>query len=124
MRALLDTSIIVADSADGLNAGAVSVITIAELDFGVRQARDRVQRQQRLARRNDTTTRFDPIPVDLSIAAAWGDLAALTAERGRQPRRRSMDLLIAATAQVYGLTLLTRDEDLLWLSDVLDVRTA
>lgn len=29
-----------------------------------------------------------------------------------------MDLLIAATAQVHGLTLLTRDEDLLRLSDV------
>ncbi len=122
MRALLDTSIIVAERTDGVDDAAVSVITIAELDFGVRQARDRAQRQQRLARRNDTTERFDPIPVDLSIAAAWGDLAALTAKRGRQPCRRSMDLLIAATAQVHGLTLLTRDVDLLWLADVLDVR--
>ncbi len=62
--------------------------------------------------------------MDPSIAAAWGDLAALTAARGRQPRRRSMDLLIAATAQVHGLTLLTRDADLLWLAEVLDVRQA
>ena len=65
---------------------------------------------------------FEPLVVDLAVCTAWGDLAAHTAERGRKPRSRAFDLLIAATAQVHGLTLLTRDEDLLWLSDVVDVR--
>ena len=65
---------------------------------------------------------FDPYPVDASVAFAWGRLAHLALERGRQPRRRAMDLFIAATAVVHDLVLLTQDEDLLWLSDVLDVR--
>ena len=42
--------------------------------------------------------------------------------RGLQPRRRAMDLLIAATALAHDLVLLSNDSDLLWLSDVMDVR--
>lgn len=65
---------------------------------------------------------FDPVPVDAAVARAWGGLAALSSDRGGHPRRRAMDLLIAATAQVLRVPLISLDRDLLALADVLDVR--
>lgn len=124
MRALLDTSVLLGGIPDGLDSAAISVASIAELDFGIRRARDDGQRRQRRAVMATTLGLLDPIPVDVAVAQQWGVLAAHTAAGGRQPRRRAMDLLIAATAQVHGLTLVTRDEDMLWLADVLDVRAA
>ncbi len=124
MRGLLDTSVAMETlpvSGDDLS---ISVVTIAELRFGVERAPDPRERRRRSARLQGLGEVFDPLPVDLAVCHAWGDLAAHTAERGRNPRSRAFDLLIAATARVHGLTLLTRDEDLLWLSDVLDVRRA
>lgn len=122
MRALLDTSVAIAGIPEEVAEGAVSVITIAELSFGIERAVDSRERHRRLTRLAAITQTLRPLPVDLTVAAAWGGLAAIAAERGRQPRARSMDLLIAATAQAHGLPLLTLDEDLLWLADLIDVR--
>ena len=124
MTALLDTSVLIAGVPDDVDGVAISVITVAELTFGVRRAADVAVRAVRKARLATVLEFLEPIPVSVDVAAAWADLATLAAERGRQPRRRAMDLLIAATAHVHGLTLLTRDPDLLWLEDVLDVRCA
>ena len=60
--------------------------------------------------------------VDAAVAAACSRIAHLALEAGRQPRRRAMDLLIAATAATHDLTLLTRDDDLLWLDGIVRVR--
>lgn len=42
--------------------------------------------------------------------------------RGRSPRPRAMDIMIAATAQTYGVPLFTKDRDFEAFSYHLDVR--
>ncbi len=122
MRALLDTSVVVTGlRLDGI-AGAVSVVTVAELRYGVARRPPEPELQVRRTRLAHVRRTYAPLPVDEAVAEAWGELAAHCLARGRQPRRRAMDLMIAATAQAHGLTLLSLDDDLLWLSDVLDVR--
>lgn len=69
---------------------------------------------------------FDPLPIDSTVARAYGRIyAAVTAGRKGPPHgRRAMDLLIAATALAAGLPLYTRNpDDFEGLSDVLDIVT-
>ena len=67
---------------------------------------------------------FVPVPVDAATARAWGALVASCRERRMRARRRDMDLLIAATAQVTEVPLISLDEDLRPLADVIDLRSA
>lgn len=122
MKALLDTSVVIDGIPGEVEIASISAITIAEMQFGVERARDAPERQRRLVWLGAMHEVFEPLPVDSIVAHAWGGLANLAVERGLQPRRRAFDLLIAATAAAHGLVLLTRDHDLLWLSDVMDVR--
>jgi len=119
---LIDTSVIVGPGPLDTSGASISVVTIAELQFGVERAKEPRLRELRQTRLHAVREAFDPLPVDAAVCLRWGHLAAHMAAHGRRPRSRAMDLLIAATAQEHGLTLLTRDEDLLWLADVLDVR--
>lgn len=48
---------------------------------------------------------FDPLPLSVRIAREWGRLVAAVRQRGGQPRRRPVDLAIAATADVAGAPL-------------------
>jgi predicted nucleic acid-binding protein len=50
---------------------------------------------------------FDPIPFDPDAARAYGRLTAAVIAAGRKPRRRAVDLMIAATAIAAELTLYT-----------------
>jgi len=43
------------------------------------------------------------------VAREWGRLQAAVAQRGGRPRRRRVDLAIAATANVHGAVFMTRD---------------
>ena len=53
-----------------------------------------------------------------------GRLAAAVTERGGQPRRRAMDLVIAATANVIGVVLMTQNiGDFEIIDDLVDVRS-
>lgn len=124
MRAVLDTSVLIAGERPFPDEAAISVASVAELHFGVQAARESGERSRRLARLGFVESEFAPIPVDSAIARAWGTLAALSRERGIQPRRRAMDLLIAATAQVEEVPLVSLDEDLRALADVIDLRNA
>ena len=67
--------------------------------------------------------RFDPLPVDADVARAYGRVYAMVAASGRKARgRRTVDLLIAATALAANLPLYTRNpDDFAGLSDLLDV---
>jgi toxin FitB len=47
------------------------------------------------------------LPVDPAVANAWGELVALREAKGRPIG--AMDAFIAATANVYGLSLVTRN---------------
>ena len=54
--------------------------------------------------------------------ASYGQIAAVVVEAGRQPRARSMDLLIAATAHAHGARLYTRNvQGFLGLDHMLEV---
>ncbi len=111
-RGLLDTSVLIAEDVSPLPGQlAISVISIAELQFGVLVATSAEIRAIRLTRLSRLQRRFDPLPVDDAVADSYGQLAAHVAASGRQPGPRTMDLLIAATAHVHGAVLYTRNAD-------------
>lgn len=122
---LLDTSVLIGAEpvAPGL-ASAISVVSIAELHFGLLRARDDDQRAERARRLGLIEARYpEPVPVDDLVAREWGGLLAAVANRGAQPRRRSADLAIAATARALGATLLTHNiHDFALVADLVEVR--
>jgi toxin FitB len=110
MRALLDTSVVLAADVAPLDGDlAISAVTLAELHFGVLVAKERRVRAERLRRLLALQRTFDALPLDESIAASYGQVAAAVVEAGRQPRARSMDLLVAATAHAHSAKLYTRN---------------
>jgi len=83
---------------------------------------ERARRSQRLG---VTEATFDPLPVDATVAREWGRLAAAVQERGGQPRRRAMDLAIAATANTHRVPLFTADTaELAIISDLVTIAPA
>ncbi len=88
----------------------ISVCTLAELRFGVaRIVPGRRRRRLDDWLRNDIPTRFEGriLVVDAAVADAWGNIHA----RGKTIGRSIdiMDGLIAATAEVHEMTVVTRD---------------
>jgi toxin FitB len=123
-RALLDTSVLIGPTDPGDLEGAISAASLAELHFGVLVAADTDERARRSQRLGVIESTFDPLPVDAAVAREWARLAAAVTERGGQPRRRAMDLAIAATANVEGVPLLTADaDDLAIVDDLVRVQT-
>jgi predicted nucleic acid-binding protein len=123
VRALLDTSVLIGAESPGDLEGAISAASLAELHFGALVARDADERGRRAMRLGVVEATFDPLPIDAAVAREWGRLAATVANRGGRPRRRAMDLAIAATANVAGVPLLTHNAaDLQLISDLVDVR--
>lgn len=122
-RAILDTSVLIGEADPGALEGAISAASIAELHFGVLAAKDPDERARRGQRLGVIEATFEPIPVGTAIAREWGRLAAAVLERGGRPRRRAMDLVIAATANVEGVQLLTADlADFTIIADLVDSR--
>lgn len=122
-RAILDTSVVIAGGLPPIpGVLAISAITLAELQFGVMVARTPSIRAERLRRLSVLQWRFDALPVDELVSISYGRLAAADVEVGRQPHRRVMDLLIAATAHAHGARLYTRNvADFAGLEDHIDV---
>ena len=125
VRAVLDTSVVIATDIAPLEGElAISAITLAELHFGVLVAKQRKVRAERLRRLLVLQRTFDALPVDEAVAASYGQVAAAVVDAGRQPRARSMDLLIAATAHAHSARLYTRNaDDFDGLDDLIDVVT-
>lgn len=124
-RGLLDASVVIASDADYVpGVLAISAATLAELHFGVLVASSAQVRAERLRRMSLLQRRFDALPLDEAAAASYGRLAAAAVvEAGRQPRRRTMDLLIAATAHAHDAVLYTRNpDDFAGLEGLIDVR--
>lgn len=109
MRAVLDTSVLIADDAPARFDVAISAVSLGELQFGLLLADSDEERARRALRLATIESSFSPLPVDAAVAREWGVLAALVARRGAQPRRRQADLLIAATARVHDALLLTHN---------------
>jgi predicted nucleic acid-binding protein len=85
----------------------VSVLTLGEIEQGIARVRGRGDRSQASALEHwlrDVETGFEDrvLPITLRVAAAWG----------RQQHARPLpviDALIAATAQVHAMTVVTRN---------------
>jgi hypothetical protein len=122
-RAILDTSVVVSEGIAPIpGVLAISAVTLAELHFGILVAKTPETRAERLRRLSVLQRRFDALPIDDAVAASYGRLAAAVVDAGRQPRRRVMDLMIAATAHAHGARLYTRNAtDFAGLEDLLDV---
>ena len=123
-QGLLDTNIVILrkwiDPADLPSAVAISAITLAELSAGPHEVRPASEQQDyeehaERARRLDVLQRaeheFDPVPFDADAARAYGRVTAAVIAAGRKPRRRAVDLMIAATAIVAELPLYTTNPD-------------
>jgi toxin FitB len=123
MRVLLDTSVLIGDEPPPDVEAAISVASIAELHFGVLVAADDDERARRTTRMGAIEATFDPLPITVEIAREWGRLSAAVRSRGGQPRRRAIDLAIAATANIHGVPLLTHNVgDFQIISDLTDAR--
>jgi hypothetical protein len=119
---LLDTSVLIGAESPGDLEGAISVASLAELHFGVLAATDAEERSRRAQRLGVIEATFDPLPVDAAVAREWGRLAATVNARGAQPRRRTIDLVIAATANVHGVPVLTHNQrDLAVIADLVEL---
>lgn len=123
MRAILDTSVLIATDVPALEGElAISAASLAELNFGVLVTSDANIRAERLRRLSEFQRRFSALPVDEAVATSYGQLAAAVVASGRQPRSRVMDLLIAATAHAHAARLYTRNaRDLVGVSHLVDV---
>ncbi len=123
MRALLDTSVLIGAESPGELEGAISAASLAELHFGVLVADSEDERARRSQRLGVVEATFDPLPVDAEVAREWGRLAAAVVGRGGKPRRRALDLVIAATANVHQVPLLTRNpKDFALISDLVETQ--
>src|SRR5215211_1202517 len=124
MRALLDTSVLIGAEDPGTLEGAISAACLAELHFGVLVTTDDDERARRALRLGVIESTFEPLPIDAAVAREWGRLATAVRTRGGHPRRRALDLAIAATATVHSVPLLTHNlSDFQIIDDLIDVRT-
>ncbi len=86
MRAILDTSVVIATDVGPLDGElAISTATLAELHFGVLVAKKAGIRAERLRRLSVLQHRFDALPLDEVVAASYGQVAAAIVEAGRNP---------------------------------------
>lgn len=124
MRALLDTSVLIGEEPPPSDVeAAISVVSITELHFGLLIADDDDERARRVDRLAAVEATFDPLPVTAEVARSWGRLAATVVRRGGNPRRRQIDLAIAATALVEHVPLLTHNlADFRIIDDLVEVR--
>jgi predicted nucleic acid-binding protein len=88
----------------------ISVVTFAELRHGIERMAAGARRK-RLDDwlRYELPPRFEAriLPVDNAVADAWGKIVARAETAGRPIH--AMDAFVAATAEVHGLTLVTRN---------------
>ena len=123
-RGLVDTNIMILRSwiapEELPDEMAISAVTLAELSAGPHQVRSDAEQDlyfeaAERARRLDVLQRaeheFDPIPFDADAARAYGRVSAAVIAAGRKPRRRVVDLMIAATAAAAELPLYTTNPD-------------
>ncbi len=124
MSLLLDTNVVSESIKPHPNSGVIawmntvdedrvylSVVTLAELRYGIERlaAGSRRKRLEEWLQR-ELPLRFDGriLPIDEAIADATGRMVARSEAAGRP--MEAMDALIAATAEVCRLTLVTRNQ--------------
>ena len=121
---LLDTSVLIAANIDPDEDTAISVVSLTELHFGVLTATDDETRARRTRRLGIVEQHFAPLDFNAEVARECGRLHAAVTQRGGKPRRRALDLAIAATANVHRVPLLTYNiKDFKIIDDLVDLRT-
>lgn len=111
---LLDTSVVI-DWHDPVVLAAlpdeiaISAVTAAELAAGPHLAGDAMEAARRQARLQEVESMLEPIQFDGAAARSYGLIVAAVVRKGRAPRSRFADLLIAATAHANQLDLYTRN---------------
>lgn len=124
---LLDTSVVIDWYDPAVLAAlpdevAISAVTSAELAVGPLLAGDPVEAARRQARLQEVEATFEPIPFDTAAARSYALVAAAVLGRGRHPRARFADMLIAATAHAHQLDVYTRNiADFDGLGDLINV---
>jgi predicted nucleic acid-binding protein len=115
MRALLDTSFFVATESGrrlgemaGVDETDISVVTLAELTLGVLMAGEK-DRAQRVATLTAVESTWDPLPIDAEVGRTFARIAADLRSRGR--RLPILDAMVAATAIVESIPIVTQDRD-------------
>lgn len=127
-RGLIDTSVLIdlerIDPALLPDELAVSAASLAELAAGPHATDDPLERARRQDRLQRVEAVFTPLPFDADAARAYGRVYAAVAARGRKARgRRSIDLMIVATALAARIPLYTRDAaDFAGLEELLPIR--
>lgn len=124
--AVADTSVLIDWNTEQVAKHAeqvtVSILTIAELQYGITAHDNLVEQQRRRARIQTTLDHCEVLPFDLASTEFYATLCSLMRQHGRSPRGRRLDLMIAATAARHDLPLLTRNaEDLTGLDTALTV---
>lgn len=112
-QAVADTSVVIDPTQVTEHAAelAVSMPTLAELQYGITATTDLVEQQRRRRRVQDTVDRFDVLPFDLVATEFYGTLCTFVRHHDRSPRGSRLDMMIAATAARHELPLLTRNPD-------------
>jgi predicted nucleic acid-binding protein len=126
-RGLIDTSVAVdirhLDAALFPAEVAISVLTLGELATGPHAAADELTRARRQSHLQFVETNLEALPFDPECARAYGVVYAAVNRKGRKPRgRRTVDLMIAATALAHDLPLYTRNaKDLHGLEELIEI---
>lgn len=86
----------------------LSVVTLAELTVGVLMAGDD-DRSARVATLSAVESTWDPLPIDAEVARQFARIVSTLRARGR--RVPILDALVAATAIVQQIPIVTQDTD-------------
>jgi predicted nucleic acid-binding protein len=109
--AVVDTSVIVAlrlyDRSEFPDTIFITAITLAKLSYGPHATDDPMKRAARVGVLQHVEATFDPLPYDHAAARLYGQIAAAVRAAGREPRKRALALMIAATAASNQLPLYT-----------------
>jgi predicted nucleic acid-binding protein len=109
--AVVDTSIIAAirlyEPTELPETMLITSVTLGELSYGPHATDDPGKRAGRVAVLQHVEATFDPLPYDQGSARLYGQICAAVRAAGRQPRKRTSDLMIAATAASNDLPLYT-----------------
>jgi len=120
---LLDTNVLITPPAvwpDGSVLGS-SIISLAELQFGIRSSASEEIRRNRVHRLAVWRELMDWILFDEHAAESYGELAARV-KRRRPQHARSKDIMIAAQAHSLGIPLMTRNaKDFELVDDVVEI---
>lgn len=129
MKALLDTSVVIAAEMDSSPPDlddlevAISSITYAELEFGLHASATEQVRADRSAALTRIRAIYGPgIPFDDAVASSYGLLFGVALSRGKRSRALTADFQIAATAHLLGVPVVTRNlADFDVISDIVTV---